>query len=323
MTTLADEPGGAAIVAEVLEGDRRAIARAISLVEAGGARAAELITQIYRHTGRAYLVGVTGSPGVGKSSLVDRLTGELRGRGHTVGVLAVDPSSPFSGGAVLGDRVRMHAHAGDAGVFVRSMATRGELGGLARATGDAAVVLDAAGYTMILIETVGVGQAEVEISRAADVTMVVTMPGAGDGVQAMKAGVMEIADLFVVNKADLEGADRAVTEINVMLGLNQYMPEDWRPVVLETRATAGTGVAAVVDTVERFRAHGGDHSARRRRGRVDSQVRSLVSRRFLEHAERVLEPGAIDRVIDRVATAVVDPYTAADEIVSRTIRREG
>ena len=204
----------------VLNGDRRAIAMAITVVEAEGSSAAALIKGSYHRSGRAYLVGVTGAPGVGKSTLVDRIMTVLRSRGRTVGVLAVDPTSPFSGGAILGDRVRMQTHALDPGVFVRSMATRGQLGGLSRATADAAVILDAGGFDVIVIETVGVGQAEIEISRTADMSVVVAMPGSGDGVQALKAGVMEIADLFVVNKADHNGADRAVSEIKTVLGLN-------------------------------------------------------------------------------------------------------
>ena len=191
------------LAAEVIEGDRRSIARAITLIEAKGPVAASIIKGVYPYSGRASVIGVTGSPGVGKSTLVDRVTAIFRSQERTVGVLAVDPTSPFSGGAVLGDRVRMQMHAGDSGVFVRSMATRGQLGGLSRATSDAVVILDAAGFNVIILETVGVGQAEVEVSRTADMTIVVTMPGAGDSVQALKAGVMETADVFVVNKADM------------------------------------------------------------------------------------------------------------------------
>ena len=309
------------LAAGVFGGDRRAVARAISRVEAEGPAAASMVRAVHARTGRGYLVGVTGAPGVGKSTLVDRLTAVLRSRGRTVGILAVDPSSPFSGGAVLGDRVRMQAHAGDDGVFVRSMASRGRLGGLSRATADAALVLDAAGFDVIVIETVGVGQAEVEISRAADVTLVVTMPGGGDGVQALKAGVMEIADVFVVNKADHAGADRAAAEIEAVLRLNEYGPADWRPPVLRTRATEGSGVEEVVEAVERFRARGGDGAEARRRARVRARVRELVSRRFLEHAERrALGPGGFDRVVDQVAGTVIDPYTAAERILDLAVR---
>ena len=312
------------LAAGVFEGDRRAVARAISRVEAEGASAASMVRAVHARTGRAYLVGVTGAPGVGKSTLVDRLAVALRAADRTVGVLAVDPSSPFSGGAVLGDRVRMQTHAGDDGVFVRSMASRGQLGGLSRATGDAALVLDAAGFDFVVIETVGVGQAEVEVSRAADATLVVTMPGGGDGVQALKAGVMEIADVFVVNKADHAGADRAVAEIEAMLHLNDHRPGEWRPPVLRTRATEGRGVDEVVEAVARFRSRGGDGARRRRRARMTTRVRQLAAHRFLEHAEhRALEPGAFERFVDQVADAVIDPYTAADRILDLAVRGAG
>ena len=305
----------------VLDRDRCAIARAITVVEAEGPSAAAIIKGVYHQSGRAYLVGVTGAPGVGKSTLVDRIVAALRSRGRTVGVLAVDPSSPFSGGAVLGDRVRMQTHAGDSGVFVRSMATRGELGGLARATGDAAVILDAAGFDLIIIETVGVGQAEIEVSRTADMSIVVTMPGSGDGVQTLKAGVMEIADLFVVNKADHAGADRAVGEIETMLGLTEYGSNEWRPPVLQTRATDGVGVADLLDTVDRFRDRGGNVAEQRRWARVRARIRQLVSDRFLKHAEhQALEPGGFERLVDRVAGAELDPYTAADEVLDHAFR---
>ena len=211
--------GLSALAASILSGDPRAIARGISLVENETDDGPALVRELYERSGRAFLVGVTGAPGAGKSTLVDGIVMRWRKAGRTVGVLAVDPTSPFSGGAMLGDRVRMQAHAQDAGVFIRSMATRGHLGGLARATTDAALVLDAAGKDFVAIETVGVGQDEVEIARTADVSVVVLVPGMGDEVQALKAGVMEIADIFVVNKADRDGADRAVAEIESMLGL--------------------------------------------------------------------------------------------------------
>jgi LAO/AO transport system kinase len=308
------------LVAGVLDGDPRAIARSISMVEAEGAAGADVIKGVFRQSGRATLLGVTGAPGVGKSSLVDRLVTTVRGDGRTVGVLAIDPTSPFSGGAVLGDRVRMQTHIGDVGVFVRSMATRGELGGLARATGDAVVVLDAAGFDLIVIETVGVGQAEVEISRTADMTVVVTMPGAGDGVQALKAGVMEIADLFVVNKADHDGADRAVAEIQTMLGLHTYQPEEWRPPVLQTRATDGTGVPEVLRMIDAYCARVDNEVGRRRRARFEARVRHLVAERLLRHVEQqALEPGAFARILDQVVATEVDPYTAAEEIVRQAV----
>src|SRR5881275_2862124 len=223
-----------ALAERVFAGDARGIARAISLIEDESPAGAELVRAIYPRTGRAYLVGVTGPPGAGKSTLVDRMTTELRGADQTVGIVAVDPTSPFSGGALLGDRVRMGAHFGDEGVFIRSMATRGHLGGLARATSDVALVLDAAGKDIVMIETVGVGQDEVDIVRTADVSIVVLVPGTGDEVQALKAGIMEIADIFVVNKADREGADRTSASVETMLSLESFAPGQWRPPIVKT-----------------------------------------------------------------------------------------
>src|SRR2546421_813998 len=237
----------------VLAGDPRAIARAISLIEDEDPSSAELVRAIFGSTGRAYLIGVTGPPGAGKSTLVDRVVYELRQRrsAHAtkLGVLAVDPTSPFSGGAVLGDRLRMQAHAADDGVFIRSMATRGHLGGLARATGDAALVLDAAGKDIIIIETVGVGQDEVEIVRTADISIVTLVPGTGDEVQALKAGIMEIGDIFVVNKADREGADRLVSAVEANLALHTYSEGEWRPPIVTTVATSGRGVPELLEAV--------------------------------------------------------------------------
>jgi LAO/AO transport system kinase len=312
------------LVGRLLDGDARAVARAISLIEDEDPRSGELVRRIFPRTGRAYLVGVTGPPGAGKSTLVDRLIGEIRASGRTVGVVAVDPTSPFSGGAILGDRVRMQAHAADAGVFIRSMATRGHLGGLARATSEAALVLDASGKDIVLIETVGVGQDEVEIVRTADVSIVTIVPGAGDEVQALKAGIMEIADIFVVNKADREGADRTVASIDAMLSLQPFADGEWRPPILKTEATAGKGVAELLDAVARFRAHGAGGHAGRRRARAEWRVRELLAQRFVQHVEaEVLAPGEFDRMLDRIATRELDPYTAADDIVARVLRNRG
>ena len=242
----------------VARGEARAIARAISLVEDDGAAGRRLITEIYARTGRAFLIGVTGAPGTGKSTLVDRLIAEVRRAGLKVGVLAVDPTSPFSGGAVLGDRVRMHSHAGDQDVFIRSMATRGHLGGLARATADAALVLDGAGMDVVIIETVGVGQDEVDIVSTADVSLVLLVPGTGDDLQAIKAGVMEIADIFVVNKADREGADRVVHAVASNLSLKTYDASDWKPPIVKTEAASGAGVDTLWKEIGRYRESGDD-----------------------------------------------------------------
>jgi LAO/AO transport system kinase len=308
------------LAARVLAGDPRAIARAISLVENGAPEGAALVRSVFHRTGRAYLVGVTGPPGAGKSTLVNMLTSELRGRGQTVGVIAVDPSSPFSGGAVLGDRLRMQQHAADAGVFIRSMATRGQLGGLARGTADAATILDAAGKDVVIIETVGVGQDEVAIVRAADVSLVTLIPGAGDDVQALKAGIMEIADIFVVNKADLEGADRVVTAIEGMLALGPKASGAWVPPIVKTVATEGQGLPELVAAIDAFRAQQPERLSARRRGRGEYRLRDLVSHRFMTHLERhVLAQGELDAMVDRIAVGDIDPYAAADQLVRRAV----
>jgi LAO/AO transport system kinase len=308
----------ASLAERVIAGDVRAIARAISLVEDDHAAAVSLVRDVFRRSGRAEIIGVTGAPGSGKSTLVDRLTAELRRRGRTVGVVAVDPTSPYSGGAILGDRVRMQAHAGDPGVFIRSMATRGQLGGLARATADTVMLLDAAGKDVVIVETVGVGQDEVDVVRTADVSIVVLVPGTGDDVQALKAGIMEIADIFVVNKADREGADRTAGAVEATLSLQSSAAGRWRPPVLMTEATANKGVAEVLDAVERFRLETGDRQSTRRQGRAVARLHDLLAHRFLQFVEQeVLGPHDLEAYAERIARREVDPYTAAAEILDR------
>jgi LAO/AO transport system kinase len=302
------------LASAIVSGDARAIARGISLVENVSDDAASLVREIFPKSGGAFLVGVTGAPGAGKSTLVDGLIARWRKAGRTVGVIAVDPTSPFTGGAVLGDRVRMQAHAQDTGVFIRSMATRGHLGGLARATADAAVVLDAAGKNVVTIETVGVGQDEIEIARTADVTLVVLVPGMGDEVQVMKAGVMEIADIFVVNKADREGSDRIVSEIESLLGLHAYEPADWRPPVVATEATTGRGLDELMDMIERFRAKAGLVESRRRL-RASNQLRSVVADRLMDEVDSRLSGIEMEALVDRIAARTIDPYSAASAIL--------
>jgi LAO/AO transport system kinase len=299
----------------VLAGDPRAVARAISLIEDETRDAAGLVARIYKQTGRAYLIGITGAPGTGKSTLVDALTVEIRKSGQTVGILAVDPTSPFTGGAILGDRVRMTGHAGDDGVYIRSMATRGHLGGLARTTSDAALVLDAAGKDVIIIETVGVGQDEVDIVRTADLSIVVLVPGTGDDVQAIKAGIMEIADIFVVNKADREGADRTAQAIAGNLSLHQFAAGEWKPPIVKTEAHRGEGVAELWRQIGRFREDSAGQRALRQRERQRVRLRELLSRRLVQRVESSLPAGEIERLAERVAARELDPYAAVEQMI--------
>lgn len=296
------------LTSQVLSGDTRAVARAISIVELEGSESGRLIGLLHAHTGRARVVGVTGPPGVGKSCLVDRLTRLWRDAQLKVAVLAVDPTSPFTGGALLGDRIRMNRHTLDPGVFFRSMATRGHLGGLAPTTHDAVSILDAAGFDIVVIETVGVGQGEVDISRTAHMSVVVVAPGAGDDVQAIKAGVMEIADLFVVNKSDRDGADRTASEIESMLALGSSKPSLELPAVIKTSVVNGDGIdkleVALSDLVKRV---GIDDARARARARIEEILRRKVGIALAE--ETVLE-----EVLDRIVSREVDPYTAAESL---------
>jgi LAO/AO transport system kinase len=305
------------LATRIAVGDARAIARGISLVEDDPDAGAGLVRELFSRTGGAFFVGVTGSPGAGKSTLVDGLVTRWRKAGKTVGVIAVDPTSPFSGGAMLGDRVRMQAHARDTDVFIRSMATRGHLGGLARATSDAAMVLDAAGKDFVTIETVGVGQDEVDIIRTADVSAVVLVPGMGDEVQALKAGIMEIADIFVVNKADREGAERTVAEIESLLSLQAFKEKEWKPPIVRTIATTGTGLDELVEIIGCFRGHSDSLLASRRRSRAAAQLRAILADRVMKQVQSRLAGLEMEQVIDRIVARQTDPYTAAAEILGR------
>jgi len=305
------------LVAQVFAGSHQAAARLISLVEDGEREGLEALRTLYPRTGKAYTVGITGPPGAGKSTLVDALTKRIRAAGETVGIIATDPTSPFTGGALLGDRVRMQDHATDPGVFVRSMATRGHLGGLAPATSDVIHVLDALGCAFILIETVGAGQGEVEVVSAADTVIVVTVPGLGDAVQMLKAGIMEIGDLFVVNKADRPEADRTVTEINMMLGL---APErGWRPPALKTVAIGGEGVEEVLAAIRSHRAHleaAGQLAERRRERRRGEVLHALEAQIREEVLAQARADGTLEAVVEQVADGRLDPHSAAKRLLS-------
>lgn len=308
------------VIGRITAGDLNAVARAISKVEDGAADAAELMKKVFPRTGRALVIGITGAPGAGKSSLVDKLATVYRKRGERVGIIAVDPSSPFSGGAILGDRIRMQALSLDKGVFIRSMATRGNLGGLARATVDAVAILDAAGYAKIIIETVGVGQDEVEIVKTADVCVVVLVPGMGDDVQAMKAGIMEIGDIFAINKADREGVLRTEKEVEVLLSL--AMREDgWQPPIVKTIAIESKGIEELASAIDQCRdaQQKTDATGARRQAIARWRILELLRERLLTQA---LNGNSASEKLDALAAEVAskkrDPYSAVEEIM-RTV----
>jgi LAO/AO transport system kinase len=306
------------LVERARKGEPRAVARLISLVEDASPVLPQVMAALAPLTGRALVVGLTGAPGVGKSTSTSALVTALRKRGRRVGVLAVDPSSPFSGGALLGDRVRMQEHATDREVFIRSMASRGHLGGLAWATPQALRVLDAAGCDVILVETVGVGQSEVEIASAADTTVVLLAPGMGDGIQAAKAGILEIGDVYVVNKADRDGADATVRELNHMLGLGERrQPGDWRPPIVRTVASRGEGVDEFVEALEKHQDWLERTGAlqRRRRQRIRDEIEALAVTALRERMGDVHGAASLDPLTDRVLGGELDPYAAADELI--------
>jgi GTPase len=304
-------------VERVVSGDVRALARAISVVEENAVGSSAMLRGVFPHTGAATVVGVTGSPGAGKSSLVDRLIAAFRGQGRRVGVVAVDPSSAFSGGAILGDRVRMQGHATDEGVFIRSMASRGHLGGLARTASDAVDLMDAAGYDPVIVETVGVGQDEIEVARAADVVTVVLVPGMGDDIQAIKAGILEIADVFVINKADRPGADKVAADLDAMMALVSPAPEG-RPPIFRTVATSGEGVPALRDGLMAYVAStGAEKRAQRRWERAEMRFLGVLTERFLRDVRARLLPGSrFAEIVGEIADRRLDPYTAADRVLS-------
>jgi LAO/AO transport system kinase len=306
--------------AKVCAGDIRAISQAITAIENHDPQAEQLLRQVFSRTGQAYITGITGAPGTGKSTLVDRLSAHYRANQQQVGVIAVDPTSPYTGGAILGDRIRMQGHAGDSGMFIRSMATRGFLGGLARATAEVALLLDAAGKDQVLIETVGVGQDEVDIVRLADCVVVIMVPGLGDDIQNMKAGLMEIADIFVVNKSDREGADRLDHELHAMLSL--VMPRDgWRPQVVRTIASENKGIDVLAAKIAEFRAHF-EESGERRRKHIEhwkQRLLELLESRLLQKTLGGPEGEArLSKLAAEVADRKKDPFTAVTEILAES-----
>jgi LAO/AO transport system kinase len=310
------------VAEKVIAGDIRAVARLIRDIDDGMPEVREILKELYPSTGNAYVLGITGAPGVGKSTLVDQMVNHMRKDNKTVGVLAVDPTSPFSGGAILGDRVRMQRHSMDEGVFIRSMATRGHFGGLTQSTRSAIDVLDAMGKDYIIVETVGVGQDEVDVVKSAHTTVIVVIPGMGDDIQAIKAGILETGDIFLVNKADREGADKTVSDLRLMIDMDRkkYEGGKWKPPILKTQAVFDEGVSEFLEEIEKHRQYliqnTGGLQFRRKRSRVREELTDMLKKRLIEEVlENLTETGQFDQAVDSIVEGKTDPYSACENLV--------
>lgn len=316
------------IVSRVLAGDMRTVARLISDIDDGIPEVRQILKRLYPHTGNAYIIGITGAPGVGKSTLVDRMLEDLRQQGKTVGIIAIDPTSPFSGGAILGDRIRMQRHSKDSGVFIRSLATRGHFGGLTLSTRGAIDVLDAMGKDFIIIETVGVGQDEVDIVKKAHTTAIVVIPGMGDDIQAIKAGILEAGDIFIINKSDREGSDNTANDLRSMIEMGYNHKEnsdrEWIPPVLKTSAIMNEGIKEVLDAVEKHKEHlikiSGEINQRRRIERVREELEEMVKSRLVQEVfNRLMDGKEFEESVRSIVDGSTDPYTASDELILRKL----
>ncbi|HDZ22964.1 MAG TPA: methylmalonyl Co-A mutase-associated GTPase MeaB [Desulfobacteraceae bacterium] len=310
------------IAEKVISGDIRAVARLIRDIDDGMPGVREVLKDIYPHTGKAYIIGITGAPGVGKSTLVDQMVGHLREQGKSIGVLAVDPTSPFSGGAILGDRVRMQRHSLDEGVFIRSLATRGHFGGLTQSTRSAIDVLDAMGKDVVIVETVGVGQDEVDVVKSAHSTVIVVIPGMGDDIQAIKAGILEVGDIFVINKAEREGTDKTLSDLRLMIDMDQkkYEGGRWKPPIIKTEAVFDKGVTDLLDEIENHKQYLKESPEgllfRREKEKVREELVDMVKQRLIEVVlERVIDSGDFDEAVESVASGAIDPYSACDKLL--------
>jgi LAO/AO transport system kinase len=309
-------------VEKVIAGDVRTVARLIRDIDDKVPEVREVLKDLYAHTGRAYVVGITGAPGVGKSTLVDQMVSHYRRLAKTVGVLAVDPTSPFSGGAILGDRIRMQRHSLDDGVFIRSLATRGHFGGLTQSTRSAIDVLDAMGKDYIIVETVGVGQDEVDVAKSAQTTVIVVIPGMGDDIQAIKAGILEAGDIFVINKADREGADKTFNELRQMIdmGYKKYEEGKWKPAIIKAEAVFDKGVTELLEEIEKHRSYllqlSKGRSLARNRERVREELVEMIKTRLIQEVmDRLVEDGGFERAVDAILAGDTDPYSACDELL--------